>query len=228
MHRKSLEAAEALKNEDSGASDREDTASKASDISSTGPPKMLMPLGSSGSSIPSTVGPTDSMGVCRGAATPTSSPASSINCTVNVTSPNSSIAMTTTPTTLSPASPSHHQQHQHHLQQLQHLQQQQSHQLPPQPPPPPSSQQMQHQHPGSPQHQQQSPSLSQPPPLPSQQSHQSSHHLSSLDQKSKEMNLVTSPHHPSYHPENDPEAFRWVDYNRDPISFIRWLMFSII
>lgn len=34
MHRKSLEAAEALKNDDSGGSDREDTASKASDNSS--------------------------------------------------------------------------------------------------------------------------------------------------------------------------------------------------
>ncbi|XP_059610921.1 visual system homeobox 2-like [Phlebotomus argentipes] len=35
MHRKSLEAAEALKNDESGASDREDAASKASDASGT-------------------------------------------------------------------------------------------------------------------------------------------------------------------------------------------------
>ncbi|XP_058838271.1 visual system homeobox 2-like isoform X2 [Topomyia yanbarensis] len=45
------------------------------------------------------------------------------------------------------------------------------------------------------------------------------HHHSPVD--SKEFKVAgSSPTGSSYHPENDPEAFRWVDY-RDPVSYIR-------
>ncbi|XP_055529469.1 homeobox protein aristaless-like isoform X2 [Wyeomyia smithii] len=47
----------------------------------------------------------------------------------------------------------------------------------------------------------------------------SSHQHSPVD--NKEFNLrSSSPIGNNYHPENDPEAFRWVDY-RDPVSYIR-------
>ncbi|XP_053684711.1 visual system homeobox 2-like [Sabethes cyaneus] len=47
----------------------------------------------------------------------------------------------------------------------------------------------------------------------------STHHHSPVD--NKEFKLTSSsPTGNSYHPENDPEAFRWVDY-RDPVSYIR-------
>lgn len=45
------------------------------------------------------------------------------------------------------------------------------------------------------------------------------HHL--IESKS----MLSSPTHPSFHHDGDTEAFRWVDYNRDPISFIRCALF---
>ncbi|XP_055628325.1 homeobox protein ceh-10-like isoform X2 [Toxorhynchites rutilus septentrionalis] len=49
--------------------------------------------------------------------------------------------------------------------------------------------------------------------------HHTAHHHSPVD--SKEFKLAsTSPSGSSYHHDNDPEAFRWVDY-RDPVSYIR-------
>lgn len=45
MHRKSMEAAETLKNDDSGGSDREDSASKASDSSMHSPHSRSYPIG---------------------------------------------------------------------------------------------------------------------------------------------------------------------------------------
>ncbi|KAJ6626112.1 Visual system homeobox 2 [Pseudolycoriella hygida] len=109
MHRKSLEAAEALKNDESGNSDREDTASKASDISS------------SGKHLPSNNNSAVQLGVSNGdtasctSITPTPASSSTTNVTIqdgNATT--SSISSTTTITT-SPTShsPQHHQQHSH-------------------------------------------------------------------------------------------------------------------
>lgn len=47
------------------------------------------------------------------------------------------------------------------------------------------------------------------------------HHHSPVDSKEFKLNSRSSPTSGnSYHPENDPEAFRWVDY-RDPVSYIR-------
>ncbi|XP_029734034.2 homeobox protein aristaless isoform X2 [Aedes albopictus] len=46
------------------------------------------------------------------------------------------------------------------------------------------------------------------------------HHHSPVDSKEFKLNATVSPTGNSYHPENDPEAFRWVDY-RDPVSYIR-------
>lgn len=160
MHRKSLEAAEALKNDESGNSDREDTASKASDISSSG---KHLPPSNNNSAIQLGVSSVDTMSCTS--VTPTSASSGTTNATIHDSSnATTSISSTTTITT----SPISH----------------------------------------SPQHQ--------PPP---HHSHQSSHHLANLDKK--EMNLVTNTQHSNYHHDNDPEAFRWVDYNRDPISFIR-------
>lgn len=160
MHRKSLEAAEALKNDESGNSDREDTASKASDISSSG---KHLPSSNNNSTIPLGVSSVDTMSCAS--VTPTSaSSGGTTNVTIHDSNATSSISSTTT-ITASPTSHSPQMQHQNH-------------------------------------------------------SHQSSHHLANLD-KPKEMNLVTNTQHSNYHHDNDPEAFRWVDYNRDPISFIR-------
>lgn len=162
MHRKSLEAAEALKNDDSGNSDREDAQSKASDISSTGNPSSKSythQQKQSGSMTSPSLN--HDMLSSRHSVTPTSStgPSSHVASSPVSVSTNSTIggAQSTTP---------------------------------PLPPPPPAS-----------------------------------HHLSgnggngvgSIEPKS----LLSSPTHPNFHHENDPEAFRWVDYNRDPISFIR-------
>lgn len=160
MHRKSLEAAEALKNDESGNSDREDTASKASDISSSG---KHLPPSNNNSTIQLGVSSVDTMSCAS--VTPTSASSGTTNVTIhdsNATPSISSTTITTSPTSHSPQQP---QQQQHH-------------------------------------------------------SHQSSHHLANLD-KPKEMNLVTNTQHSNYHHDSDPEAFRWVDYNRDPISFIR-------
>lgn len=46
------------------------------------------------------------------------------------------------------------------------------------------------------------------------------HNHSPVDTKEFKLNNSSSPTGNSYHPENDPEAFRWVDY-RDPVSYIR-------
>lgn len=168
MHRKSLEAAEALKNDESGTSDREDTASKASDISSSG---KHLPSSNNNSAIQMGVTCADTISCTS--VTPTSASSGTTNVTIHDSNATASISSTTTIT----ASPTSHSP-QHQPQQHQQSQQQQHH------------------------------------------SHQSSHHLANLD-KPKEMNLVTNAQHSNYHHDNDPEAFRWVDYNRDPISFIR-------
>lgn len=166
MHRKSLEAAEALKNDDSGNSDREDAQSKASDVSSTGgnpnsksqishssqqhqklsgnggmmtpPSHMSSPVNHESMSSRHSVTPTSSTG-------PASHNMTSSPSTASITGP-----VSTTP-----------------------------------PPMPPSS-------------------------LPV-------HHLTALDSK----RMISSSPHTNFHHESDTEAFRWVDYNRDPISFIR-------
>lgn len=98
MHRKSLEAAEALK-DDSGGSDRDDEHSKASDISSTGNP--------STKSTPNSK-PKKSHGCSESLASP-STPATSLNSSdhagnhTNSVTPNSSCA-STSQVTLSPTS----------------------------------------------------------------------------------------------------------------------------
>lgn len=83
MHRKSLEAAEALK-DDSGGSDRDDEHSKASDISSSGNPssksspngKSKRPHGSDSLASPSTPATSNSESINHNSATPNSSCAS--------------------------------------------------------------------------------------------------------------------------------------------------------
>lgn len=83
MHRKSLEAAEALK-DDSGGSDRDDEHSKASDISSTGNPstkssptsKSKKTHGSDALASPSTPASSNSEMANHNPVTPTSSSAS--------------------------------------------------------------------------------------------------------------------------------------------------------
>ncbi len=165
MHRKSLEAAEALKNDESGNSDREDTASKASDISSSG---KHLPSSNNNLAIQLGGGTSSVDTISCASVTPTSTGTTNVtmhdsNATTSISS-TTTITPTTTPTS---HSPQHQQQQQHH-----------------------------------------------------HHSHQSSHHLANLD-KPKEMNSVTNTQHSNYHHDNDPEAFRWVDYNRDPISFIR-------
>lgn len=83
MHRKSLEAAEALK-DDSGGSDRDDEHSKASDISSTGNPSTKSTPNSKSKkshapeaiASPSTPVTSNSDGVNHNSVTPTSSTAS--------------------------------------------------------------------------------------------------------------------------------------------------------
>lgn len=166
MHKKSLEAAEALKNDESGNSDREDSQSKASDVSSVGNNNNNKSSPSSSSS--SSTGQLGSHGFVgsalhdsRHSVTPTSSSGPSVGLPpMIVTSPGASSTPSTTVASITP--------------------------------PPP------------------------PPPL-------SSHHLSAMEAKSQTdaMSIMSSPSHPNYHPEGDPEAFRWVDFNRDPISFIR-------
>lgn len=143
MHRKSLEAAEALKNDDSGTSDREETTSKTSDVSS-----------SNGSSIKKGTNNQN---------TGNSNP----NISVDVQS-NHSI----TPTSISDHT------------------------------------------------------------LTSPTTTSNNHQMSIMDcirndREKSPMNTLQHP--PNYHPENDHEAFRWVDYNRDPISFIRceFMFFTI-
>lgn len=158
MHRKSLEAAEALKNDDSGNSDREDEQSKASDISSTGNPNSKSmaskqkPNGScsvtSPTNLTSNAANHETMS-SRLSVTPTSSTGQPSHVT---SSPVSASTISTTGATTSPP----------------------------------------------------------PPQLPV-------HHLGILESKS----MMSSPTHPNFHHDGDPEAFRWVDYNRDPISFIR-------
>lgn len=165
MHRKSLEAAEALKNDDSGNSDREDAQSKASDVSSTGgnpnsksqtshtPQQHQKSSGNGGMMTPpshmSSPVNHESMS-SRHSVTPTSS-----------TGP-ASHNMTASPSTSSITGP-----------------------------------------------------VSTTPPLPP--SSMPVHHLTALDSK----RIISNSPHTNFHHESDSEAFRWVDYNRDPISFIR-------
>lgn len=232
MHRKSLEAAEALKNEDSGNSDREDSASKNSDMSSSTGHKNMM--SSPNASLSMRQGGPHIDHLSLNPATPRSPS----NCSaINVTSPNPSA----TPTSLSPSSPSplptrpSSTSSHHHQQQSQHNQQPAHHQ------PPHKHHHQQHhiqqhlQHANN-NHHQSHPSITHnphipSPPLiaPSTQPMSPQHHLSvhAIDAKAKELGLVASPHYPNasnyqHGPlDSDPEAFRWVDYNRDPISFIR-------
>lgn len=155
MHRKSLEAAEALKNDDSCNSDREDTQSKSSDISCTGNNNNTSnnnnnnSINNTSKSVGQREHPhkdlmlnNDAIISSRHSVTPTSSgPPSHLTAS-------SPISVTTTST---PSTP---------------------------------------------------PALTGGVP----------------DGKS----LMSSPTHAPYlHGDQDQEAFRWVDYNRDPISFIR-------
>lgn len=160
MHRKSQEAADALNNDDSCNSDRDDTQSKCSDISistisnskskgKSGAASSVTPT-SAATALTPTSTPSNHEASTRLMVTPTSSPASSITIgggMPKVTSP--SIATST------------------------------------------------------------------PPP----------HHLTTVESTTKTngeiSSLVNSTPLSHYHPDTDPEAFRWVDYNRDPISFIR-------
>lgn len=166
MHRKSLEAAEALKNEDN-ASDKEDTQSKASDVSSVDNPSSSKATSSTQKqssknatahqpNMRSNVGNNEVMS-SRHSVSPMSptGPPSHITSSPVSTTKNSNVDTVTPPP-----------------------QQQQ----PAQPP---------------------SQSSSMPPSV-------NVNHLG-----------VSSPSHAHFHPDSDPEAFRWVEYNRDPISFIR-------
>lgn len=93
MHRKSLEAAEALK-DDSGGSDRDDEHSKASDISSTGNPssksspnsKSKRPHGSECLASPTTPTTSNSESINHNSVTPNSSCASTSQVTSSPTS----------------------------------------------------------------------------------------------------------------------------------------------
>lgn len=173
MHRKSLEAAEALKNDESGNSDRDDAASKTSDISISGGNSKLHNMQTNNSMSSCMPKATSVDTVSCHSITPTSSSGSG-------SSVPTSSGMDGATTTITTAST-----------------------------PPSSGNGVGGGGGGGGSH---------TPPLSLSQHH---HHQHLLDQKSKEINLVSSPPHLSYHPDNDPEAFRWVDYNRDPISFIR-------
>lgn len=160
MHRKSQEAADALNNDDSGNSDREDAQSKCSDISITNLSctstnnKASNNMSGAASSGPTPTSNANNELSARHSVTPTSAASPSV--AGKMTSPSS---ITTTP------SP-------HHLATVESAAHKGGGELP-------------------------------PPPL------------------------VGSPPHGHYHPEADPEAFRWVDYNRDPISFIRCAFFLL-
>lgn len=149
MHRKSQEAAEALNNEESGGSDREDTQSKQSDISITSP----------GSNKPKT----PSGSTSSASAIPTSTPSHDSSISRHSVTPTSSSTIPTAPKTASPSNK-----------------------------------------PASPHH----------------------HNSVEPSKANGEMPLVGSPPHVHFHPESDPEAFRWVDYHRDPISYIRCDLFN--
>lgn len=170
MHRKSLEAAEALKNDDSGNSDREDAQSKASDVSSTGG----HPISKSQSSSTPQTNQKSSGGNNSGMITPPSHLSSPVNheslsSRHSVTPTSSSGPTITHNLTASPSATSIGG----------HV------------------------------------SSTTPPPLPP--SALPVHHLKALESK----RLMSSSPHANFHHDNDSEAFRWVDYNRDPISFIR-------
>lgn len=161
MHRKSLEAAEALKNEESGNSDRDETTSKGSDISSTGTNNNVS---KSQSSIAAS-----SSNVSDGMSTATN------GTLIGLTSPstNGGSNMSTSSS------------------------------------PPPSAGQLQAQ--------------MQSGPSPSHQMSNGEASKSGKDLMS--MMGQTAANHQNaaanFHPDQDPEAFRWVNYNRDPITYIR-------
>lgn len=182
MHRKSLEAAEALKNDDSGASDREDAQSKASDVSSIenpgggrpakpkshqqSPQPPEKPKGMDSPrriSSPAAIAANHEASPGLGAMAPTSSSAPAVP-THSPPSPSSSLSLAKTAHVSS--SPTHQN--------------------------------------------------SQPPTL-SSVSLPHHHHLTALDAK----RMAPSPPRSNYLLENDSEAFRWVDYNREAISYIR-------
>lgn len=158
MHRKSQEAADALNNDDSGNSDREDAQSKCSDISIT--------------NLSTTSANNKTSHNKSGAASSGHTPTSMHN--------ESSARHSVTPT--SAASPS---------------------------------------------------AAAKLTSSPSMTTTPSPHHLTSIESAAAAAAaaahkndlppppLVGSPPHGHYHPDTDPEAFRWVDYSRDPISFIR-------
>lgn len=185
MHRKSLEAAEALKNDDSGASDREDTQSKASDVSSIENPSNI---GGSKSVKQKILQQSPQQQEINGLESPrpTISPvAIAVN---QVPSPNQN---STTPTSTTIATIATHS------------------------PPSPIgsmglSKPVSHMN-SSPTHHPSQPSTISSVNLPSH------HHLTTLETK----RMVPSPPRSNYLHENDTEAFRWVDYNREAISYIR-------
>ncbi|CAD7087496.1 unnamed protein product [Hermetia illucens] len=186
MHRKSLEAAEALKNEDSANSDRDETTSKCSDKSSSGnKTHRSSPCGTS--SCPPPPPPHSQQ----------SSQHASSTITVRTSSPASSTSSSPIDVQSSQGSPP--QAHMHHLHPSHHHQQQ---------------------------HQ-------------SQHSHHNDVLMDGLNNSNKELNLVvnSSPplsapggghlvglHHPvgppGFHPDQDPEIFRWV-HNYRTGSMIR-------
>lgn len=166
MHRKSLEAAEALKNDDSGNSDREDAQSKASDVSSTG--------GNPNSKSQTSHTPQQHQKSSGNGGMMT--PPSHMSSPVNHESMSSRHSVTPTSSTSGPAS---------------------------------------HNMTASPSTASITGPVSTTPPLPP--SSLPVHHLTALDSK----RIISSSPHTNFHHESDSEAFRWVDYNRDPISFIR-------
>lgn len=220
MHRKSMEAAETLKNDDSGASDREDTASKASDSSLHSPPhsRSFSSNGTNGEQNNNKISMGNHNPHSPGGVTPLStgqiskerSP-SALNTTTPEAPANMHHSQLPPPmglhngkhSVLSPPAPGYPQHHHHHLHSGHPLH---AHLM----------------HPGmSPTH----PQRTTPPPHhpPSAMAHHSNG-LSALDVSTK--GLAPTPSAvaaaAAFHPESDPEAFRWVNsFHREPISMIR-------
>lgn len=240
-----MEAAETLKNDDSGGSDREDTASKASDSSMHSPNSHSRSFGNSnGTSAGEPNNNKISMGNHNSPAASNKehqhkspsfrscSPGSAATEGSEKSGPAMGLHHSQLPppgtmlngksVVLSPPPPGlpHHHHHHHHLH-ANHLHN--GHPLPL------HSHLM---HPGV------SPSRTTPPTLPlslttntsnggttnmvnsSPSHHLGAHHPNGLTALEATKGLGAPP--ASFHPESDPEAFRWVNsYNREPISMIR-------
>lgn len=250
MHRKSMEAAETLKNDDSGGSDREDTASKASDSSMHSPHSHSRSFSSSnGTAAGEQNNNKISMGNHNSGGSPTAlakeqhqhhhhkspsfrsmSPGSVTDGAEKSTGHHHSHMSGLSgkqSSVLSPPPPglTHHHAHHHHLHPNHHLH---------------NTHPLHLMHPGmSPT----SNTRTTPPNMPlsltttttasnggvvpppalvnTSPSHLLAHHPNGLE-ASKGM-VVATHATGAFHPESDPEAFRWVhnSYGREPISMIR-------